>query len=306
MEPAPGRPPPATRPAAGGEREGEGASGPALARAFQALEALLGEARVPASHGLEHAQAVHRHVAAALSRDSHLSAAQKLALEAAAALHDADDSKYFSSSVSLANARAILAQALRGHPQAGPVTALALEAIALVSVSKNGNSVPPRAKAFPQLLYPRWADRLEQIGWVGVARTCQFSEEGGRPLLADGTPLPATAEEARALATPARFRAYVQRGGGSASTVDHFYDKLLHLPEPLAASGHWYFADRARAGQAPLLAACVAAGDPRAFAACRRRAEKETAAWGTSSPSAAKTDSGGAGGLRPPRGTPAP
>jgi hypothetical protein len=228
-------------------------------RAFALLARLVAEHQIPESHGAGHARAVHRHVSRAL-RGEKVPANKRLGLQLGAVLHDADDPKYFSGAPGLLpNARAILGAALRGYPGAPRVRRLALEAISHVSASANGNSAPPRAAEFPQLLYPRWADRLEQLGEGGVFRTHLYSEERGRPLAVAATPAPATAAEARAAATPQRFEDYVARKGGSASTVDHFYDKLLHLAAPLVAAGHPYFSPRAAAGDAPILEACLAA-----------------------------------------------
>lgn len=36
--------------------------------------------------------------------------------------------------------------------------------------SKNGNSVPDDAVREPELLWPRWADRLEATGEIGILR----------------------------------------------------------------------------------------------------------------------------------------
>ena len=175
-------------------------------RAFALLARLVAEHQIPESHGAGHARAVHRHVSRAL-RGEKVPANKRLGLQLGAVLHDADDPKYFSGAPGLLpNARAILGAALRGYPGAPRVRRLALEAISHVSASANGNSAPPRAAEFPQLLYPRWADRLEQLGEGGVFRTHLYSEERGRPLAVAATPAPATAAEARAAATPSASR----------------------------------------------------------------------------------------------------
>ncbi len=229
-----------------------------LRRAFALLSRLVAAHRIPESHGVGHARAVHRHVVRALRKEK-VGADKKLGLRLGAVLHDADDSKYFSGPPGLyPNAREILGAALRGYPGAASVSELALEAISHVSVSSNGNAVPPRAIEFPQLLYPRYADRLEQLGERGVYRTHLYSAEKGRPLFVPATPAPVTEDEARAAATPARFAAYLANKG-SLSTVDHFFDKLLHLAAPLAATGHPYFGPRAENADTPLLEACLAA-----------------------------------------------
>ena len=37
--------------------------------------------------------------------------------------------------------------------------------------SANGNSIPEDALHEPELLWPRWADRLEATGEIGIVRT---------------------------------------------------------------------------------------------------------------------------------------
>lgn len=45
-----------------------------------------------------------------------------------------------------------------------------IEMISYVSASDNGNEVPERAKEHKELLWVRWADRLEAIGTIGAVR----------------------------------------------------------------------------------------------------------------------------------------
>ena len=42
--------------------------------------------------------------------------------------------------------------------------------ISHVSASKNGNRVPECAKSEPEMLWPRFCDRLEAIGFIGALR----------------------------------------------------------------------------------------------------------------------------------------
>ena len=98
-----------------------------LRRAFTLLARLVAAHQIPESHGVGHARAVHRHVSRAL-RGEKVAANKKLGLRLGAALHDADDSKYFSGPPGLyPNAREILGAALRGYPGAASVRELALE-----------------------------------------------------------------------------------------------------------------------------------------------------------------------------------
>jgi len=182
---------------------------------------LLEQARVDAGHGLDHALAVVAHVDKALICTQHrLTKDERLAIRLAALLHDVDDGKFFTTTNN-ANARAICATA------ALPLLELVMQMIDLVSCSKNGN----RPASPEWLLYPRWADRLEAIGKIGIRRCHEYTLHVGRPLMLPSTRLPADRAELEQIASPRRFVDYVASGGavGSSSFIDHFYDKLLHI-----------------------------------------------------------------------------
>ena len=80
--------------------------------------------------------------------------------------------------------------------------------ISLVSCSSNGNAAPPEARTSPELLWPRWADRLEASGEVGVVRCYRYNLHVGAPLSVEATPRPASPEEVWRHATEERFEAY--------------------------------------------------------------------------------------------------
>lgn len=131
----------------------------------------------------------------------------------------------------------------------------AVQCIGWVSCSANGNSCPPECVRAPELLWPRWADRLEAVGEVGVVRCYLYNvHDGTTPLACTSTPRPTSADEALALATPARFESYQASGGGSSSMLDHYYDKLLPIarPPPELVRNR-YLEQQALAGAAPLL-----------------------------------------------------
>ena len=75
------------------------------------------------------------------------------------------------------------------------------------------------------------------------------------------TPRPRTEGEALALATEERFAAYQASGGGSASMIDHYFDKLLQVARPPPALvRNAYLEEAAARGAAPLLAVVLAYG----------------------------------------------
>lgn len=228
-----------------------------IGAAAEKLEELFAAHNVPPSHGIDHARRVLSHARGALDSDeTPVEDPLYVAVLLAALLHDADDRKYFETS-DYANASSILDAALADVDGAAQVRAHALTAIGFVSASRNGNHIPVEAKDTPQLLYPRWADRLEATGEIGVVRCWEYTLEVGRPLFLEDSPRPGSAEEALRLATPERFAEYQARGE-SASMIDHYFDKLLHLVEPFVGHPNPYLASVGALRAEPLFEVCVA------------------------------------------------
>eukprot|EP00571_Detonula_confervacea_P004903 CAMPEP_0172320084 /NCGR_PEP_ID=MMETSP1058-20130122/39572_1 /TAXON_ID=83371 /ORGANISM="Detonula confervacea, Strain CCMP 353" /LENGTH=301 /DNA_ID=CAMNT_0013035273 /DNA_START=193 /DNA_END=1098 /DNA_ORIENTATION=+ len=227
--------------------------------------------QIGASHGIFHVMAVHDHAVNAIGshnndssdgskpnseKISHLTAME---IRVAAMLHDADDRKYFplkekepSNNVNiempnLPNAIAICQSADIPSESISRI----LKMITWVGCSENGNSIPPEIEGTNQyhLLIPRWSDRLEAVGRVGVIRCYQYNREIGAPLWKDDdfydSPRPTSEEELWEFATSERFQDYLkgdQRGGkkkkdskkkgDGSSMISHYYDKLLHVARP--------------------------------------------------------------------------
>jgi uncharacterized protein len=227
------------------------------------LRSLCDQHGIDASHGIDHALAVLRHLDAAIEESSiEIGEKRLVAMRLAALLHDADDKKYFGKpkdGVKCVNARKIMSDA--GASQ--EIVEDAVGMIELVSCSANGNSCPPEAQVHPELLWPRWADRLEAVGEIGVARCYAYNKhEGTTPLSSEGTPRVTTAAEVLALATPERFEAYQASGGGSASMLDHYYDKLLQVARPPPERVRNAYLERtALAGAEPLISICISYGE---------------------------------------------
>lgn len=179
------------------------------------------------SHGLQHAMAVVRHTEKALQASGFLeNMAQDeiLAVLLTALLHDADDRKLFPKNPvgAYINTRRIM-EAVNSA-----LTNRVLQLVKLVSTSENGNTTPEEAKEKPYMLYPRYADRLEALGEMGIWRCWQFTQTSKRPFFLETTPRAKTEGELKMIATPQRFEQY-QKTGKSDSMMDHFYDKLLHI-----------------------------------------------------------------------------
>ena len=145
---------------------------------------------IDASHGEAHALRVLYHATEAVACVGNAAVAAwgtdvVLAVLLAALLHDVDDRKYFQSvddgSDPYPNARRILTSI--DHLSADTINAT-LAMIALVSCSANGNTVPADIAATGRhhYLIPRWSDRLEAVGAVGVVRCYQYTVAKGQPL----------------------------------------------------------------------------------------------------------------------------
>ena len=188
--------------------------------------------QIKESHGIRHVMAVHAHATKAVAcAEPPLAAETGAEIEMAALLHDVDDHKYFPDGGSeLRNARDLCRRA--GVPPASVDRILAM--IRWVGCSENGNRVPPEVEASGayHLLIPRWSDRLEAVGAIGVVRCYRYNEEHGRALCSDSTPRARTAEEVFALATPERFERYTSGEGHSDDMISHYFDKLLHVARP--------------------------------------------------------------------------
>ncbi len=181
------------------------------------LSFIFNTSRVDDGHGIDHSNRVLKHAENALYYEPNLNSQAKLAIRLAALLHDADDNKFFPNRGNQ-NTHYVLEQV-----QCSQETAkLVIRMISLVSCSKNRNEhVEPG-----WLLIPRFADRLEAMGAMGVIRCYLYSLHSKRPLSLDTTPKACTLLELERIVLNERFAKY---SGTSQSMMDHFYDKLLHL-----------------------------------------------------------------------------
>eukprot|EP00760_Papus_ankaliazontas_P030949 PhM_4_TR5147/c0_g1_i1/m.75480/K06950/K06950; uncharacterized protein len=195
-------------------------------RATELTRRVLEDAKVDESHGIGHALEVVGHANRAIEADSDLTPEQRLVVQLAALLHDVDDRKFFPDNKNYENARGVLNELDVSDAVKDDV----IRSISMVSCSTNGNSMSVGGKDM-YLLYPRFCDRLEAIGEVGVERCLAYNNLSGRPMFAETTALPTTPEELAAVACDARLDEYMARKT-SDSFLDHFFDKLLHVGKP--------------------------------------------------------------------------
>jgi uncharacterized protein len=215
------------------------------------LKELFEKHRIPETHGYNHAIAVLMHARKAVDSFGMLFLNEKIAVELAALLHDADDKKYFPHNRNYENARHIVKTI-----GSSAIEERVIEMISYVSASANKNNIPDNVRLKPWVLYPRWADRLEAAGWVGVIRAWEYTKEIGHPLFTDETPKAKTEEELWKIATPERYAAY---SGNSISMIDHYYDKLLHICK--FQTDNEYLLATAKARLGPLITVCLAYGE---------------------------------------------
>jgi uncharacterized protein len=224
-----------------GEQHDDDEEGPANSiavthQATQEVERFYKEhPEIKESHGIVHVMAVTRHAGKAVEvHRPPLSSRKAMEIQVAALLHDVDDSKYFSLNPMdpYPNAAKIMTAA-RVPEASRPII---LEMISLVSASVNGNRVPDFIKNGHEDLYhlliPRWSDRLEAVGAIGVVRCYQYNQEKDRPLSSETSPRPQTVEEMWALALPERFERYMSTEPTADDMISHYYDKLLHVARP--------------------------------------------------------------------------
>jgi uncharacterized protein len=206
------------------------------------LEKVLVSAGVDGSHGLDHCLQVLKNVNNALT---HINLGNRtiLLIRLATLLHDADDAKYFPNNEDYENARMILQMNRLIDLLTDKEIEFIIWMIGLVSFSKNGDSIPQKEsisfmkdhmnKDYLDLswtLYPRYADRLEAIGVIGLKRTFEYTLHMKRPLYLPDTPRAVDEFDLfNRVATQERYDNH--RMKNSASMMDHFYDKLLRLSQ---------------------------------------------------------------------------
>lgn len=187
-----------------------------------------------AGHGINHAEDVYENARKALKFNSDLSSRKKKAILAAAFLHDVDDRKFLGDSAP--RVPSILEEVFSGED--AKFKELVIEMIDLVSCSKNGNSSPSEIEDWK--LYPRYADRLEALGKVGIRRCYEYTKHKDRSFCLKDTER-TTSKELLYLfiATPERFKKY-QEIKESPSMIDHYYDKLLHLKKGFSTTNTYF------------------------------------------------------------------
>ena len=210
------------------------------------LQQILEENNVSPCHGIEHARKVMNHAENALVDYPDLNLNLKYAVLLAALLHDADDGKFFPTHKNYENLISILTICKKSDLIIDTV----VQMVSLVSSSKNGDTIPNDLVGKEWMLIPRYADRLEAIGFIGIERCYLYNINvtPDSPLYLPTTPRPMTSVEIWFNATEERYKKYK---GKSDSMIDHYYDKLLRLG--LFPISNTYFDAECRVRHLPLI-----------------------------------------------------
>jgi len=176
------------------------------------------------THGLSHALAVVKHLRVAIETDTifYLDYETRQNLLLTGMLHDIDDHKYYP--ITANNALNFLITKFDMNR-----TQKILKWISYIPTSFNGNSIPIEVIDQPWILWPRYCDRIEAVGSVGISRVIEYSHLHNVPDFAETAPKPLTYDEVLRCVTPERFGNYIKNNGVSSSCIDHIYDKLLHI-----------------------------------------------------------------------------
>jgi uncharacterized protein len=185
------------------------------------LDKVLFDNNISVCHGIKHAIQVMTHAEMALNaKEYNIDDSTKDAVLLAALLHDADDGKFFPDNHNNENLRNIL------HDKPIEFVDHVARMVNLVSSSKNADNIPDDVKDKEWMLIPRYADRLEALGMIGVERCYIYNKSRGAALFMEDTPKVTSEEEMWKIANIERYNAYK---GNSRSMMDHYYDKLIRL-----------------------------------------------------------------------------
>lgn len=198
------------------------------------LSILLKNNNVCPSHGINHAISVMINAIKCINKDDNtitiginlkytifkLTNDEKKSIQLAALLHDADDKKFFPNNNNYENLRNIL------EGESEDLINQVVTMVDLVSSSKNGDRIPNYVVGKEWMLIPRYADRLEAIGLIGIERCYQYGKTTNNHLYVSTTPRPTNINEIWTFASEERYNNY---SGTSDSMMDHYFDKLLRV-----------------------------------------------------------------------------
>jgi uncharacterized protein len=186
------------------------------------LDKILTENNVCKSHGINHALAVLNNAVKA-TVNSQLSEQDKKLIYIASLLHDADDYKFFKNNDKYFNLKNIMLDCGNSDEE----IEIVIKMVDLVSSSKNRDNIPIDIPLW--YVIPRYADRIEAIGLIGIIRCAQYNKTINAIIYNNNTPKLKSKEEIiNYIMNDKNKQRYFNYKGKSASMIDHFYDKLLY------------------------------------------------------------------------------
>lgn len=211
---------------------------------IKSLSRIFEEHKICPSHGILHAITVMDLCEMAYiecKRKYGLNIFHRKCIMLAGLLHDADDRKFFSKKN--INKYFNAENVLRENRCSEQVIKLVIQMIDLVSASNNRDNIPKYASGKNiWKLIPRWADRLESIGLIGIKRSFEYTVGKRIPLCTPKTLVPDVNSKKNfrkvifdKFATSERYGSYSggSFNGNSESMIDFYYDRLIRAGEYL-------------------------------------------------------------------------
>jgi uncharacterized protein len=222
------------------------------------VQVLYQKEKIGVSHGMNHILRVLHHTEKAIQCvKQKINEDEKLCIKLASILHDVDDKKYFKSDKLFENARSILEKLILTEKNIDFI----IDMISQVSCSKNGNNMNKFGKDEKYKYIPRWADRLDAVGEVGIVRCYLYSKEVGEDIFCENTPKINDSHKIIELSKK-RFHLYPTKKYKSTDMISHIYDKLIvvALPEEDMIDNEYLF-NLFQNSSKPLIDLCILYGN---------------------------------------------
>jgi HD superfamily phosphodiesterase len=150
---------------------------------------------------------------------------QRTSIELACLLHEVNDSKFIQKNrqIKISNILFTLYPYIDDR-----IPQLVEEIVEAVSCSSNGDSeMFPPWKAIV-----RYVDRYFAIGKIGIERAIIYAESKNRPMASVETPRSYTRKDVEDNTKIELWEKYISGKSTSNTTIDHFYEKVLHITLP--------------------------------------------------------------------------
>ena len=244
-------------------------------RAIAAADNLLLHSNVDKGHGIDHAIKVYEHgINAIVASTEYIPCHRRLAILLACLLHDVDDRKFFTTT-GYANAKKILADSLDNIANVEYRDKIYNDAISMISMVSTRSNLNNTDDIHEAMLIPRYADRLEAMGIIGIRRAYEYTKVTNRPIALTSSPTCESLDAIVAAASAERFRNYAS-SGSSASFIDHFFDKILHLVNMTDTCSNKYIIDEAHQRHKITLDFLVHYGKTRSLLYCDEFSSEES------------------------------